>query len=38
VFIVLQIFWLMPYLPDDEPAAPGAPLAGDTKVNAEGKV
>jgi hypothetical protein len=28
----------MPYLPDDEPAAPGAPLAGDTKVNAEGKV
>jgi intracellular septation protein len=38
VFIVLQIFWLMPYLPDDEPAAPGAPVAGDTKVNAEGKV
>ena len=39
IFIVLQIFWLMPYLPSDdqEPEAANA-LPSDGKISPEGKV
>lgn len=38
VFIVLQIFWLMPYLPEDGVTAAAPPTVADPNVNAQGKI